>query len=94
VDHAYAVGNLTSVVAVRYSSDGSAEAFFSRNSGEYAPVQVYSEDLASVLLRFENGTKGCFSISQVFSGHKNDLEFEMNYKALSLKWGQEEQNEL
>ena len=49
------------------------------------PVQVESEDLASVLLRFENGAKGCFSVGQVLPGHKNDLQLEVNGRACSLE---------
>jgi predicted dehydrogenase len=55
---------------------------------------VHAEDLASVLLRFENGAKGCFSVGQVLPGHKNDLELEINGRKQSLKWRQEQQNEL
>ena len=57
-------------------------------------MRVKSEDLASVLLRFEGGAKGCFSVGQVLPGHKNDLQLELNGRTCSLKWKQEEQNEL
>ena len=36
-------------------------------------VDIKVEDLASVLLRFDNGAKGAFSVGQVCAGHKNDL---------------------
>jgi predicted dehydrogenase len=88
------LADLTTVVPVRYSSGASAEAFSAKAGGESKSVEVHAEDLASVLLRFENGAKGCFSVGQVLPGHKNDLELEINGRALSLKWRQEEQNEL
>ncbi len=88
------LADLTTVIPIRYSSGASAEAFSKESSGERTPVQVQSEDLASVLLRFENGTKGCFSVGQVLPGHKNDLQLELNGRSCSLKWKQEEQNEL
>jgi predicted dehydrogenase len=88
------LADLTTVVPVRYSSGTSAEAFSVKSGGERESVQVHAEDLASVLLRFENGAKGCFSVGQVLPGHKNDLQLEINGRALSLKWRQEEQNEL
>ena len=53
-----------------------------------------TEDLASVLVRFENGAKGCFSVGQVCAGHKNDLWLEVNGRKESLRWHQEQQNEL
>ena len=88
------LADLTTVIPTRYSSGSSAEAFSSRSAVERTAVTVQSEDLASVLLRFENGAKGCFSVGQVLPGHKNDLELEVNGRACSLKWRQEEQNEL
>lgn len=88
------LADLTTVIPTRYSAGGSAEAFSSKSGGERTPVEVQSEDLASVLLRFENGAKGSFSVGQVLPGHKNDLQLEVNGRSLSLKWRQEEQNEL
>jgi predicted dehydrogenase len=88
------LADLATVIPVRYSSGASAEAFAAKNGNERKPVEVHAEDLANVLLRFENGAKGCFSVGQVLPGHKNDLELEVNGRLLSLKWRQEEQNEL
>jgi predicted dehydrogenase len=88
------LADLTTVVPVRYSAGASAEAFSQEQSGERTPVSIESEDLASVLLRFENGAKGSFSVGQVLPGHKNDLQLELNGRKCSLKWRQEEQNEL
>jgi predicted dehydrogenase len=88
------LADLTTVVKTRYSAGGSAEAFSANVSAERHPVAVTSEDLASVLLRFANGAKGCFSVGQVAPGHKNDLQIEFNGRAGSLRWLQERQNEL
>lgn len=88
------LADLTTVIPLRYSSGNSAEAFSKQDAARRVPVTVQSEDLASVLLRFENGAKGCFSVGQVLPGHKNDLQLELNGQACSLKWKQEEQNEL
>jgi predicted dehydrogenase len=88
------LADLTTIVPVRFSSGTSGEAFSKNNSGTRTPVRVEGEDLASVLLRFENGAKGCFSVGQVLPGHKNDLQLELNGRLCSLKWRQEEQNEL
>jgi len=88
------LADLTTVIPTRYSAGGSAEAFSTKSGGQRTPVQVRSEDLASVLLRFEGGAKGSFSVGQVLPGHKNDLELEVNGRACSLKWKHEQQNEL
>jgi predicted dehydrogenase len=55
---------------------------------------VRSEDLASILVRFDGGAKGAVSVGQVCAGHKNDLWFEVNGRQASLRWLQERQNEL
>jgi predicted dehydrogenase len=88
------LADLTTVIPVRYSSGASAEAFSTKSAADRVPVKVQAEDLASVLLRFDNGAKGCFSVAQVLPGHKNDLQLELSGLGCSLKWRQEEQNEL
>ncbi|WP_263384362.1 Gfo/Idh/MocA family protein [Granulicella arctica] len=88
------LADLTTVIPVRYSAGASAQAFSGDSSGERTAVEVHAEDLASVLLRFDGGAKGSFSVGQVLPGHKNDLQLEVNGRTCSLKWKQEEQNEL
>ena len=88
------LADLTTVIPIRYSSGSSSEAFSGTKAGDRTEVRVKSEDLASALLRFEGGAKGCFSVGQVLPGHKNDLQLELNGRVCSLKWKQEEQNEL
>jgi predicted dehydrogenase len=57
-------------------------------------VDIEVEDLASVLLRFDNGAAGSVSVGQVCAGHKNDLTLEVSGSSGSLRWDQERQNEL
>ena len=76
------LADLATVVETRIKP-GAVEAF-----------HVRSEDLASVLLRFENGVRGSVTIGQVCAGHKNDLWFEVNGSRSSIGWRQERQNEL
>ncbi|MVO99742.1 Gfo/Idh/MocA family protein [Paenibacillus lutrae] len=58
------------------------------------PVKVDTEDFGSVLVRFEGGMKGVFAISQVSSGRKNKLYFEIAAEHGALRWDQEEANRL
>jgi predicted dehydrogenase len=90
----HVLADLATMVSTRYSSGHSAEAFGSRSSGERTPVRVRGEDLASVLLRFDDGVRGSLKVGQVLPGHKNDLQLEVNGRAASLLWKQEQQNEL
>lgn len=41
-----------------------------RDNGAYEARPVDTEDLGSVLFRFDDGSKGCFTVSQVSAGEK------------------------
>jgi predicted dehydrogenase len=88
------LAELTTVVPTRYRPAASVEAFARSTAVDREAFAVRSEDLATVLLRFSGGTKGCLSVGQVCAGHKNDLWFELNGRTGSLRWTQERQNEL
>jgi predicted dehydrogenase len=89
------LGDITTVVPKRKKPTGSREAFAAAGKDEaFDLVDIKVEDLASVMLRFDNGAKGCFSVGQVCAGHKNDLILEICGAKASLRWRQEHQNEL
>ncbi len=89
------LADLTTVIPVRKRPVGSRHAFAQAGADDaYEPVDIKVEDLCSVLVRFENGTKGAFSVGQICAGHKNDLVLEVNGGEASLRWHQEQQNEL
>jgi predicted dehydrogenase len=68
----------------------SAATFLSADEGAQREERpVTTEDAASVLIRFDDGSKGCFSVSQVSAGRKNRLSFEINGSECSLGWDQE-----
>jgi predicted dehydrogenase len=88
------LADLATVVPTRYRPSASPEAFSTGSSDKRVPFQVESEDLATILVRFENGARGCATVGQVCAGHKNDLWIELNAADASLRWRQEYQNEL
>lgn len=61
---------------------------------DYVERKVDTEDYATVLLHYENGVPGVVTISQVSSGRKNRLFFEINGAKSSLAWNSERPNEL
>lgn len=73
-------------------SSGSFAAADSSDTSEW--VEMHSEDMATVLLRFDNGARGSLTVGQVCAGHKNDLAVEICASVGSMKWRQEAQNEL
>lgn len=60
----------------------------------YEDRPVTTEDIGFVLLRFDDGSKGCFHVSQVSAGRKNRLSFEVNGSGASVAWDQETPQQL
>ncbi len=49
-------------------------------------VEVKTEDYGSVLLRFERGIRGAFTVSQTSAGRKLGLSFDIDGSKASLHW--------
>ena len=88
------LADLGTVVAQREVSPSGGGTFSRTKSRGRRKVRIESEDLATVLLRFRGGAKGCVAIGQVLPGHKNDLQLEVCGRRASVRWLQERQNEL
>src|SRR5207342_2732387 len=89
------LGEIATVVRQRRKPTASRQAFTAGGREDaFELVDVKVEDLASVLLRFDNGATGSFSVGQVCAGHKNDLTLEVCGTSGSVGWRQEHQNEL
>jgi predicted dehydrogenase len=61
---------------------------------EYIDQDIYTEDYATILLHYENGVRGVLTVSQVSSGRKNRLFYEISGSKSSLAWDSEKPNEL
>ena len=61
---------------------------------DYEDKPIHTEDYASVLLHYENGARGVLTVSQISSGRKNRIFFEINGSLSSLVWNGERPNEL
>jgi predicted dehydrogenase len=63
---------------------------FSNDGGPASDaVEVHSEDFGAVLVRFESGARGAFTLSQTTAGRKNGLRFEIDTTDATLAWDQE-----
>ncbi len=61
---------------------------------DYQEVPINTEDHATVLLRFDNGSKGSITVSQVNAGRKNRLNVEISGSKSNFEFNSEKPNEL
>ena len=91
----HVLGDITTVLPKRKKPKGTRVAFQTGGGDDaYDLVDIKVEDLASVLVRFDNGAKGAFTVAQVCSGHKNDFIVEVCGAKGAIRWDQEKQNDL
>ena len=65
-----------------------------KKSSSGKEVQINTEDAGFVLIQFENGARGVFTVSQVSAGRKNHFWLEVDGSKKSFSWNQENPNEL
>jgi len=84
--------DLATVIPVRKKPKSAVATFSTQDIPEieYEDVPIETEDYASVLVRFEDGSRGVFTVSQVSAGRKNNLHFEIAGSKSSASWNQEE----
>jgi predicted dehydrogenase len=86
--------DLKTVHPVREMSVNEASTFENNESQKLEQVEIRTEDYGSVLVHFEDGIKGVFTVSQVSAGRKNKLFFDIACEQGSMSWDQEEPNKL
>lgn len=65
-----------------------------RETAATESIHVDTEDYGSVLLQFHGGARGCFHVSQVTAGRKNNLRYEIAAQTGALAWNSERPDEL
>lgn len=87
------LAEMSTFLPVRQKPDRPLEAFSTADVPR-TPVQVDTEDAATVLLHFGEGSRGTMQVSQVAAGRKNRISIEVNGSKASLAWDGEHPNEL
>jgi predicted dehydrogenase len=90
----HVMADLLTFMPVRQRPVGTVRTFGSSGEGAHELVDVASDDAATILVRFEGGARGMMAISQVSSGRKNSIEFEIAGSESSLSWNSESADEL
>ena len=86
--------DLYTVHPVRHVPTGPVETYADAGAVERVDRPMATEDIAHVLLRYEDGTRGQVTISQVSAGRKNHLSFELDGSEGAVAWSSERHEEL
>lgn len=86
--------DLKTVHPVRRKPKDQIGTFATSQGAARVDVPIDTEDYGSVLVHFEDGIHGIFTVSQVSAGRKNRLYFEVAAQKATLAWDQEEPNKL
>ena len=88
------LADLATAIPVRQRPSREIETFAAAEDVERVDAPMATEDLAHILLHFEGGTRGSVVVSQVSSGRKNSLRFEVDGARGALAWDSERNEEL
>ena len=83
------MADLATFIQTRQQPKGPVETYSRERSQDTVETPISTEDVATILLRYENGARGVVAISQVSPGRKNSLEYEIDGSAGSARWDSE-----
>jgi predicted dehydrogenase len=83
------MADLATFVQTRQQPRGPVETYSRERATETVATQIATEDVATILLRYENGARGVVGISQVSPGRKNSLEYAIDGSTGSARWDSE-----
>ncbi|KIL34680.1 dehydrogenase [Cohnella kolymensis] len=86
--------DLKTVHPIRKKPRTTMNTFGSSDHADREDVKVGTEDYGSVLIHLEDGVQGVFTVSQVSSGRKNRLFYEIVADGATYAWDQEKPNDL
>jgi predicted dehydrogenase len=88
------MADLTTFMPVRHRPTGPVETFSTERAAETVPVDIRTEDVATILLRFEGGARGQVAVSQLSPGRKNSLQYEIDGSSSAVAWDSEQPEQL
>jgi predicted dehydrogenase len=83
------MADMATFVSLRREPRGPVETFSTERSAETVTREMATEDVASILLRFEGGAHGAVSVSQISAGRKNSLQWEIDGSTDAAAWDSE-----
>ena len=88
------MADLTTFIPVRQKPVGAVQTFSTERAAETVPVEIHTEDVATILLRFEGGARGSVAISQLSPGRKNSLAYQIDGSSSAVAWDSEQPEQL
>ena len=83
------MADLTTFIKVRRQPTGPVETFALDRSGDAVEREITTEDVATILLRYDNGARGVMAVSQISAGRKNSLQYEIDGSQAAVAWDSE-----
>ena len=83
------MADLATFVGLRQEPQGPVETFSTERSADTVARPMQTEDVASILFRFDNGARGAVSVSQISAGRKNSLQWEIDGSTDAAAWDSE-----
>ncbi|HEY7942333.1 MAG TPA: Gfo/Idh/MocA family oxidoreductase [Candidatus Limnocylindrales bacterium] len=88
------MADLTTFIPVRRRPAGRVVTFSTERAAETVPVEIDTEDVATIMLRFEGGARGSCAISQLSPGRKNSIAYQIDGATSAAAWESERPEEL
>ena len=83
------MADMATFVHIRQQPTGPVESFSTERSTDVVARTMGTEDVATILLRFDNGARGSVAVSQVSPGRKNSLQWEIDGSGGAAAWDSE-----
>ncbi|HEY6057610.1 MAG TPA: Gfo/Idh/MocA family oxidoreductase, partial [Candidatus Limnocylindrales bacterium] len=83
------LADMATFIPIRRQPTGPVETFAVERSAETVDRRIETEDLATILLHFDNGARGMVAVSQLSPGRKNSLQYEIDGSIGAAAWDSE-----
>jgi predicted dehydrogenase len=88
------MADLTTFIPVRKKPAGEVLTFSTERARDTLPVEIRTEDTASILIRYRGGARGAVNISQLSPGRKNSLQYQVDGSSSAVAWDSEDPDRL
>ena len=88
------MADLATFIPVRQEPTGPVETFSTARAADTVARPIQTEDVATILLRFDDGARGSVTVSQISPGRKNSLQWEIDGSEAALAWDSENPDQI